>query len=133
MASGSGNSEVFVPGTRWVWAKSLLNFFRGECAPASGGQGIGKPELADAFAVKRGEAAAEAVKHAFDLVITAFVQRNAGLPEVGDFEGGRQGVDVFGMKVKPSGERLHRGGRNGFMGLKPVYFRHFETSRHELF
>lgn len=133
MASGSGNSEVFVPGTRWVWAKGLFNFFGGERAPSSGGQAIGKLELADAFAVKGSEAAAEAVKHAFDLVITAFVQRNAGLPEAGDFEGGRQGVDVFGMKVKPTGQRLHCAGRNYFMGLKPVHFRHFGTSGHELF
>ena len=111
----------------------MLNFFRGECAPASGGQGIGKMQLADAFAVKRGEAAAEAVKHAFDLVIAAFVQRDAGLSGTGDFEGGRQGVDVFGVKVKPSGERLHCAGWNGFMGLKPVHFRYFETSGHEPF
>ena len=111
----------------------MLNFFRGECAPASGGQGIEKLQLADAFAVKRGEAAAEAVKHAFDLVITAFVQRDAGLSGAGDFEGGRQGVNVFGVKVKPSGERLHCAGRNGFMGLKPVHFRYFETSGHEPF
>ena len=84
----SGHSGIFVLGTRWVWAKGLLNFFRGECAPGSRGQGIGKLKLTDTFAVKGSEAAAEAVKHTFDLMITAFVQRDAGLLGAGDFEGG---------------------------------------------
>ena len=82
--------------------------------------------------MQRGDKAAHTAKHAFDLVMAAFMQGHAGTTFTEDNEFGGQRGDVFSSEVKTTLEGGDGIARDRRIGFDDVGLRHFGSCIHEL-